>query len=162
APEGPPQEEIRPVGDPDYRPGIDRDLRRRGSASCCGVSRRPGYHARSETTDPTDNLSARENTMRLGIVTYMWGTEWDLPTLIKNCAETGFEGVELRTTHKHGVEVTLSPDQRKEVRRRFDDSPVRFVGPGSACEFHSPDPAVVRKNIEETKKFVVLSHDIGG
>ena len=100
--------------------------------------------------------------MRLGIVTYMWGAEWDLPTLIKNCADTGFEAVELRSTHKHGVEITLSADERKSVRRQFDDSPVRFIGPGSACEFHSPDAAVVRKNIEETKKFVELSHDLGG
>ncbi len=100
--------------------------------------------------------------MHLGIVTYMWGAEWDLATLIKNCTDTGFEGVELRTTHKHGIEISLSPDRRREVRKRFDDSPVKFVGPGSACEFHSPDPAVVRKNIEETRKFVELSHDIGG
>jgi sugar phosphate isomerase/epimerase len=100
--------------------------------------------------------------MKLGIVTYMWGAEWDLPTLIKNCADTGFEGAELRTTHKHGVEVTLSPDQRREVRKRFDDSPVKFVGPGTACEYQNPDRAIVQQNIDLTKKFVELSHDIGG
>jgi len=100
--------------------------------------------------------------MKLGIVTYMWGAEWDLPTLIKNCADTGFEGVELRTTHKHGVEVTLTPDQRREARKRFDDSQVKFLGPGTACEYQNPDPAVVKQNIELTKKFVELSHDIGG
>lgn len=100
--------------------------------------------------------------MRLGMVTYLWGAEWDLPTIIKNCAETGFEGVELRTTHKHGVEVSLTADQRLEVRKRFEDSPVAFVGPGTACEYHSPDPAVVAKNVDETKQFIELSHDIGG
>jgi sugar phosphate isomerase/epimerase len=100
--------------------------------------------------------------MKLGMVTYMWGSEWDLPTLIKNCSETGFEGVELRTTHKHGVEVSLSANEREDVRRRFDDSSVRFLGPGTACEYHSPDATVVKKQIEETKKFVVLSHDLGG
>lgn len=100
--------------------------------------------------------------MHLGLVTYLWAAEWDLPTIIKNCALTGFEGVELRTTHKHGVEPSLSPAERMEVRKRFDDSPVRFVGPGSACEYHSADPAVVRQNIDLTKKFVELSHDLGG
>jgi len=100
--------------------------------------------------------------MQLGMVTYMWGAEWDLPTIIKNCAQTGFTGVELRTTHKHGVEVTLSAAQRALVRRQFEDSPVAFVGPGTACEFHNPDPAVVRRNVEETKRFVELSHDLGG
>ena len=100
--------------------------------------------------------------MKLGIVTYMWGAEWDLPTLIKNCAETGFTGVELRTTHKHGVEVTLTKDQRQEVKKRFEDSPVKFVGCGSACEYHSADHGVVAQNIELTKKFVELSSDVGG
>ena len=45
----------------------------------------------------------------LGLVTYLWGKDWDLPTLIANCEATNFAGVELRSTHKHGVEVTLSP-----------------------------------------------------
>lgn len=99
--------------------------------------------------------------MKLGMVTYMWGAEWDLPTLIKNCELTDFAGVELRSTHKHGVEVTLSPQERDEVRKRFEDSPVICVGLGSACEYHSVDPAVVKQNIELTKKFVVLAHDVG-
>jgi sugar phosphate isomerase/epimerase len=100
--------------------------------------------------------------MKLGMVTYLWGAEWDLPTLIRNCAETGFEGVELRTTHKHGVEPNLAPDERRDVRKRFDDSPVRFVGPGTACEFHGPEREVVERNIDLTRKFVELSHDLGG
>lgn len=100
--------------------------------------------------------------MKLGIVTYMWGAEWDLPTLIRNCADTGFGGVELRTTHKHGVEVTLNDAQRDDVRRRFEDSPVKCVGLGSACEYHSPDEAVVKRHVELTKQFVILSHDVGG
>lgn len=100
--------------------------------------------------------------MKLGVVTYMWGAEWDLPTLIRNCAETGFEGVELRTTHKHGVEPSLSSDLRREIRKRFDDSPVRFVGPGTVCEFHSADHGVVQQNIDTARRFIELSHDLGG
>lgn len=100
--------------------------------------------------------------MRLGLVTYNWGKDWDLNTLIKNCEATGFEGVELRSTHKHGVEPTLSDDQRMEVAMRFAATEVELVGLGSACEYHSPDPAVVQKNIEETKAFIRLAHDIGG
>ena len=99
--------------------------------------------------------------MKLGMVTYLWGAQWDLSTLIKNCEATGFEGVELRSTHKHGVEVTLSQQERKDVKKRFADSRVECVGVGSACEFHSADHGVVRQNIELAKQFVVLSHDIG-
>lgn len=100
--------------------------------------------------------------MHLGMVTYMWGAEWDLPTLLKNCAETGLEGVELRSTHKHGVEPSLSKEQRSEVKKQFADSPVKCLGPGSACEFHSEDHGVLQRNIELTKQFVELSAEIGG
>lgn len=100
--------------------------------------------------------------MQLGLVTYQWGAEWDLPTVIKNCEQAGFKGVELRTTHKHGVEPSLNDAQRKEVAQRFADSRVELVGLGTTCEFHAADPAVVRKNIEETKAFIRLCHDVGG
>ncbi|MCX7824330.1 MAG: sugar phosphate isomerase/epimerase [Verrucomicrobiae bacterium] len=99
--------------------------------------------------------------MKLGLVTYNLAPKWDLATLIKNCKATGFEGVEFRTTHAHGVEPTLSPDQRKEVKKRCADGGLTIWGLGSVCEFHSPDPAVVRKNIETCAEFVKLAADIG-
>ena len=100
--------------------------------------------------------------MALGLVTYNWGKDWDLPTLLRICQQTGFLGVELRSTHRHGVEPSLSKAARREVARRFADSPVQLVGLGTACEYHSPDPAVLRRNIELTKAFVLLCHDVGG
>lgn len=99
--------------------------------------------------------------MKLGLVTYLWGKDWDLPTLIANCELTGFMGVELRTQHAHGVETSLSAKQRDEVKKRFTDSPVSCLGYGSNFEYHSPDPAAVRKNIEETKLYLKLCSDIG-
>lgn len=99
--------------------------------------------------------------MQLGLVTYMWGADWDVPTLIKNCAAAGFKGVELRSGHKHGVEPGMDQQKRREVAKRFADSAVELVGLGSICEYHSADPAVVKKNIEETKKFIRLAHDLG-
>ncbi|MBM81459.1 MAG: xylose isomerase [Planctomycetaceae bacterium] len=100
--------------------------------------------------------------MRLGLVTYNWGKGWDIPTIIKNCSVTGFEGVELRSTHKHGVEINIDKKRRAKVAAIFADSDVELVGLGSACEYHSADPAVVKKNIEETKAFIKLCHDVGG
>jgi sugar phosphate isomerase/epimerase len=99
--------------------------------------------------------------LKLGAVTYNIAQNWDVPTIIKNLAEAGFDAVELRTTHKHGVEITLSSAARAAVRQQFDASPVKIGGLGTTCEFHSPDPAVVRKNIDETKAWVTLAHDLG-
>jgi sugar phosphate isomerase/epimerase len=99
--------------------------------------------------------------LRLGTVTYNIAKDWDVPSLIKNLTEAGYEAVELRTTHKHGVEIALSPAARAEVRARFADSAVKIGGLGTICEYHAPDPAVVRKNVEETKAWVTLARDVG-
>ena len=55
---------------------------------------------------------AQPSKFHLGTVTYNLAQDWDVPTIIKNCAEAKFAGVELRTGHKHGVEVTISKEHR--------------------------------------------------
>ncbi len=99
--------------------------------------------------------------LKLGLVTYNLARSWDVETIIKNCAEARFEAVELRTTHAHKVEVSLSTEQRKEVRKRFEGSPVKLASLGSAFEFHSRDPAELRRNIEGTKEYAKLAADVG-
>jgi sugar phosphate isomerase/epimerase len=111
---------------------------------------------------PTDLVARRsERKYQLGLVTYNIAGDWDIPTIIERCKELGLASVELRSTHKHGVEPTLGKAERQEVRKRFADSPVRLWGLGSACEYHSADPAVVARNIEETKRFIELAADVG-
>jgi sugar phosphate isomerase/epimerase len=100
--------------------------------------------------------------MKPGLVTYLWGKDWDVPTIIANCEKCKLLGVELRTEHKHGVEPSLTAAQRKEVKQRFDDSSVKFVGYGSNAEFDSPDASVLKQNMDLTRQLVKLSHDIGG
>ncbi len=99
---------------------------------------------------------------RLGLVTYNVPATWDLPTLLDTCKAVGIAAVECRTTHKHGVEPSLSADDRKRVRGQFLDSGVKFWGCGSVCEFHAADAAVVAKHVEDCKRFVELVRDIGG
>jgi hypothetical protein len=98
---------------------------------------------------------------KLGLVTYNLAKDWDIAAIIKNCETTGFEAVELRTTHKHGVEPVLSKEQRIEVKNRFAGTKVRLLSLGTICEFHAPDQAVVRKNIDECRRFIELAHAIG-
>ncbi len=99
--------------------------------------------------------------MKLGLVTYQWASEWDLPTIIANCEKAGLLGVELRTQHKHGVETSLNAGQRMEVKKRFADSAVTLIGYGSNFEYHSPEPVKLRENIEQTKAYIKLCKDIG-
>jgi len=99
--------------------------------------------------------------MKLGLVTYNLARDWDLSTIIEKCTANGFQGVELRTTHAHGVEVSLTPSQRAEVRKMFEDSPITLVGLGSTFEYHSADPEELRRNIDGTKEYARLAADVG-
>lgn len=99
--------------------------------------------------------------MRLGVVTYNMGKDMTCAELIALCKETGLEGVELRTTHKHGVEVELNPTQRAEIKALFADSEVILAGLGSTFEFHSTDPAEVKRNIEGSLAYAQLAADVG-
>ncbi|MCE7057341.1 sugar phosphate isomerase/epimerase [Algoriphagus sp. AGSA1] len=110
---------------------------------------------------PIDAFSKAKPQMKFGLVTYQWGRDWDLPTLISNCEKAGVLGVELRTEHAHGVETSLNARERAEVKKRFKDSKVTCLGYGSNFEYHSPDPDVLRKNIEGTKEYIKLCKDIG-
>lgn len=99
---------------------------------------------------------------QLGIISYNVAAKWDLPTVLKVLKDVGIPAFEARTTHKHGIEPSLTAAQRADVKKQFADAGIVFWGSGSTCEFHSPDPAVVTKNIEDCKRFCELVRDIGG
>ena len=98
---------------------------------------------------------------RLGTITYNIAKDWDLDRILKSLEKLGYEGVELRTSHAHKVEVNLNKMERESIRKRFDDSPVELAGLGSAFEYQNADMSIVRKNIDATKEYVRLAHDVG-
>src|SRR5262245_40420175 len=116
----------------------------------------------SSLPQPAAAAVPEDISIALGLVTYMWGADWDLPTLLANCKKANLLGVELRTTHAHKVEPDLSDKQRGEVAAKFADSGVTCVGIGSDERLCNPDPDMHKKAIERCKEFIRLSHDIGG
>src|ERR1043166_1884045 len=132
------------------------------AAGCTGaafvIAQATGFAA-----EPANKKSflARQPRMKLGTVTYNLAQDWDVPTIIKNCEAAGFQGVELRTGHKHGVEVSLTKEQRAEVRKRFADSKVELMGLGRAFEYQMPDQERLRQEIAATKDYIVLAQDVG-
>ncbi|GAB3931499.1 sugar phosphate isomerase/epimerase family protein [Larkinella terrae] len=111
---------------------------------------------------PTSAALRKKSKMKLGMVTYLWGKDWDVPTLIQNCTTAGIAGAELRVEHAHKVMPDLSAAERQEVKKRFADSPVKLVGLGTNEQYDYPDPERLRKSIERTKEFIRLSADVGG
>ena len=117
----------------------------------------------SNTTDQVDlnEFKLNENPLKLGLMSYTTAQDWDIETVISNLTEAGYESVELRTTHAHGIEVTLSAAERTEVKKRFEDSPLTAISLASAFRYHYPDPDLLRENIEGTKEFILLAQDVG-
>jgi len=108
----------------------------------------------------TATLSA---STRFGFTTYQWGEDWDIPTLIANCCKAQVLGVELRTSlsYAHGVELDLNAQQRREVKKRFEDSPITLVGLATSERYDSPEAEKLKAAIESTKGYIKLSHDTG-
>jgi sugar phosphate isomerase/epimerase len=128
------------------------------TGAALAVARQPTFAADAVRQK---NFLVRPPRMKLGTVTYNLAQDWDIPTIVRNCEAAGFHGVELRTSHKHGVEVSLGKDQRAEVRKRFADSKVELMGLGSAFDYHTPDQQKLRKDIDATKEYIALAQDVG-
>lgn len=137
------------------------------SALTASVGILPGYALSSaRKTEQESTFTLNKNPLKIGLHTYGMGMEWDIETIIKNCTEAGWQSVELRTTqplykHLHGVEVTLTPDERAAVKKRFEDSPIEKISLSSGYGYHSPDPDELKQNIEGTKEYTLLARDVG-
>ena len=107
-------------------------------------------------------LTREKSAIKLGFVTYLWGKDWDLTTLLKNCADARILGVELRVEHAHGVMPELNAAQRQEVKKKFADSPVKLVGLGTNQQFDYVDHAQLKASMDRAKEFIRLSADVGG
>ncbi len=106
-------------------------------------------------------IKLNPNPLKIGVMTYTLAAKWDIETIIKNLNETGYHSVELRTTHAHGVEISLSAQQRAEVKKRFQDSPLEAISLASGFAYHFPDQEELKKNIEGTKEYIKLASDVG-
>lgn len=102
--------------------------------------------------------------MRLGLLSYNIARHWDLCTFLEKAKEIGFEGVEFRVdlNHGHGVELDRTKEERRRIRELCEEAGVAVCGLGSACRYDSPDPKVLRENIDRTKGLLQLTVDVGG
>lgn len=120
----------------------------------------PGCNPVTGTQHENSTFELNKNPLKLGLMTYMIGATWDIDTLIKNLHETKIEHVELRTTHKHGVEVDLNKQQREKIKKRFGDTNIA-LSLASAFSYHFDNQDELSKSIEGTKEYLQLAADIG-
>ena len=74
------------------------------------------------------HADAAKPKFKLGLVTYNLAAAWDLDHCCDVCKDAGVSPVEFRTTHKHGVEPSLSKEQRQEVKKKCADAGRRHLG----------------------------------
>lgn len=88
--------------------------------------------------------------------------EWDIDTIVREAARLGYHGVEIRieSGHKHGVELSLTPEQRAEVRRKFEDAGVAVSCVATSVRFSSDDPAERARMRDHAKACVDLAADL--
>ena len=137
------------------QPGTGAPVSRRGflagAAMGGGAARAAGAPVRAEA----------KPAFHLGATTYNVLMDWDLDKIIQTLPGLGFEAVELRTTHKHGVEPSLGQQERLAVRKRFEASKLRLLSYGTVCEFQAVDPSVRRKNVDSAREWILLARDTG-
>jgi sugar phosphate isomerase/epimerase len=93
-------------------------------------------------------------------MTYNLAKDWNVDTIINNCQKTGYNHVELRTGHAHGVEVSLTEEQRREIKQKFNRAGIA-LSLASAFAYHWKDPLKMRDHVEGTKEYIQLARDIG-
>lgn len=133
----------------------------RTAALGTGVAFMTKSSAAIKRTGVYDSDSICSGPLKLGLTTYLIGSEWDLDTLIRNCTEAKYLHAELRTTHRHGVEVSLNKNQRIEVKNKMKNSALESISLASTFAFHFVDQKVLRDNIEGTKEYLQLAADVG-
>ncbi|MFW5869107.1 MAG: sugar phosphate isomerase/epimerase family protein, partial [Armatimonadota bacterium] len=101
--------------------------------------------------------------MKLCLLTFNLGRDFDLDELLEVCDRYGYEGVECRAQadHGHGIELDTTDEQRAEIRAKFEAARVNLAGISTGCRFEALDPAERREQIDLSKQFIDLAADVG-
>ncbi len=84
-----------------------------------------------------------------------------LAAVLALARRTGYDSVEIRAggNHAHGVEVSLSADERTAVRQQFDDAGIQCGCIAISARF--ANPAEVDRWLEESRQTIDLAGDLG-
>lgn len=100
--------------------------------------------------------------MKIAFMTFV-APEWSLQQHLAAAIRYGYDGLEPRCAagHQHGVELTTTKRQRREIRAQFADCGVALSCLATSLRYNFPDPAQVAEMVEETKRYLQLAADLG-
>ena len=100
--------------------------------------------------------------MKLSFMTFVC-PEWKIEKIVQFAKETEYDGVEIRVDvgHKHGISSKSPPEERKYVKKLFDENNVEVSCVATSVQFGFSDPEKRRENIEAAKANIRLASDLG-
>ncbi|MYA03543.1 MAG: sugar phosphate isomerase/epimerase [Caldilineaceae bacterium SB0664_bin_22] len=101
-----------------------------------------------------------QNPMRYSFMSFSC-PELSLQAMLDTAADLGYAGIEPRVdaNHAHGVETSLSPAQRRDVRARVADSAADICCIASSSRYS--EPATLEENLAQTRREIALAGDLG-
>lgn len=100
--------------------------------------------------------------MKLSFMTFVC-PDWDMKTIVAFARETDYDAVEIRidTGHKHEVSSRSSSEDRKTVKKMFEDAGVEIACVAMGEEMARPDPDTHSENVRKAKANLDLAADLG-
>jgi sugar phosphate isomerase/epimerase len=100
--------------------------------------------------------------MTISYMTFV-APDWSLEQHLTAAIRYGYDGLEPRCAggHKHGIELTATKAQRKDMRAQCSDCGVALPCLATSLRYNFPDSAQIAEMVEETKKYLQLAADLG-
>ncbi len=89
--------------------------------------------------------------------------DWTLDEIIVAMKKHGYTGLEPRIEwdHASGIEVSLSPDKRKEYRDKMESEALQFCAIATGVRMAEPDLQIRSQHIETLRQSIDLAADLG-
>ncbi|MDA0745411.1 MAG: TIM barrel protein [bacterium] len=89
--------------------------------------------------------------------------DWSLDEVIDGMKKYGYQGLEPRVGwgHASGIELDMSADKRKAVRKRFEQEGLEICCVATGARFAATESADLEKSLTEARAAIDLASDLG-
>ena len=89
--------------------------------------------------------------------------DWTVEEIIRGMKRHGYQGLEPRVewNHRAGIELELSPDERRKLREMFEDEGLRICCISTGVRMAVPDRAERQGQIDSLHRYIDLASDLG-
>lgn len=100
--------------------------------------------------------------MKLCFMTFVCPS-WDIKKIVRFAGKTDYDGVEIRVDikHNHQVSTQSTPEQRRFVKKLFNDQGVNVACIATSVRLACPEPARHQENMNIAKANLELAADLG-